>query len=688
VNPTAKISSSHLSRLAIVYVRQSTVAQVRFNTESTQRQYGLVGTAAEFGWLAEQIVVVDADLGVSGRFGAERDGYRQTVARMCIGEVGAVFGLEVSRFGRSNADLTRLMELARLTDTLLIDTDGVYDLANVNDRILLGLKGQMSEIELHFLLGRLHGAKLAAAQRGDLRHPLPVGLVYDYDHTVVKDPDEQVQRAVTDLFAEFDRTGSALGVVRAFADTGRLFPQRAWGGAWAGQLKWGKLTHARVLQALKNPTYAGAYTFGKTRDVRRVQPDGSVRSARRKRAREDWTVVIEDHHEGYLTWSDYLAVEAKLAANNTQKHARPVREGTALCQGIIFCGVCGGRVGTRYDRRDRKVTYSCQVKDSARTPQCRNFSATAVDDAVAALFLDTITPEQIGVAVAAAEEVAERHTRSHRAAGLAVQQARYEADRAERAFSNVEPENRLVARTLESRWEARLAALTEAEAALATAQAAKPALPATDSLQALAQDLPRLWHAETTSPRDRKRLLRSLIADVTLLPEPDPHTMRIGVRWHTGATDELTVARPGPGRTPHAALAMIRQHGATYTSVELADMLNTAGLTTGKGKPFTAGGVARVRDAYKIFGPRTVAVQDGEVSVEQAAAELGIPADAVYNWLRLGQVPARRGPSGRWCIPWDAATREIYRQKVAGSFRLNPVLPTQPLPSNAATADT
>jgi DNA invertase Pin-like site-specific DNA recombinase len=287
VNPTAKISSSHLSRLAIVYVRQSTVAQVRFNTESTQRQYGLVGTAAEFGWLAEQIVVVDADLGVSGRFGAERDGYRQIVARMCIGEVGAVFGLEVSRFGRSNADLTRLMELARLTDTLLIDTDGVYDLANVNDRILLGLKGQMSEIELHFLLGRLHGAKLAAAQRGELRHPLPVGFVYDYDHMVVKDPDEQVQRAVTDLFAEFDRTGSALGVVRAFADTGRLFPQRAWGGAWAGQLKWGKLTHARVLQALKNPTYAGAYTFGKTRDVRRVQPDGSVRSARRKRAREE-----------------------------------------------------------------------------------------------------------------------------------------------------------------------------------------------------------------------------------------------------------------------------------------------------------------------------------------------------------------------------------------------------------------
>ncbi len=478
MNPTAKITSSHLSRLAIVYVRQSTVAQVRQNTESTNRQYGLTGTAAELGWLAEQIVVVDADLGVSGRFGSERDGYREIVARLCMGEVGAVFGLEVSRFGRSNADLTRLMELARLTDTLLIDVDGVYDLANVNDRIRLGLKGQMSE--LHFLLGRLHGAKLAAAHRGELRHPLPVGFVYDGDGAIVKDPDEQVQAAVTDLFAEFHRTGSALGVMRAFAETGRLFPQRAWGGAWAGKLKWGKLTHARVLQALKNPTYAGVYTFGKTREVRQVQPDGSVRSARRKRAREEWTVLIEDHHEGYLTWAEYLAIEAKLAANNTQKRARPVREGSALCQGIIFCGVCGGRVGTRYDRRDRKVSYTCQVKDSARTPQCRTIAASTVDEAVTALFLDTITPEQIAVALAAADEVVQRHTRTHRAAELAVQRARYEADRAERAFSNVEPENRLVARTLESRWETKLAALAEAEAALATAQATnRPCRPGT-----------------------------------------------------------------------------------------------------------------------------------------------------------------------------------------------------------------
>jgi DNA invertase Pin-like site-specific DNA recombinase len=670
MNPTSKITASHLSRLAIVYVRQSTTAQVRQNTESTQRQYGLATTAAEYGWLAEQIVVVDADLGVSGRFGSEREGYREIAARLCMGEVGAVFGLEVSRLGRSNADLSRLMELARLTDTLLIDTDGVYDLADVNDRILLGLKGQMSEIELHFLLGRMHGAKVAAAHRGELRHPLPVGYVYDEDGQIIKDPDEQVRRAVEDLFAEFARTGSALKTVRAFHETGRLFPQRAWAGAWAGTIKWGRLTHARVGQALKNPTYAGAYTFGKTREVRRVLPDGTVRSTRRRRAREEWTVLIEDHQEGYVSWAEFLASEARLAANNTQRGARPVREGSALCQGVILCGTCGGRVGTRYSRKDRKVTYKC----AEPTTRCRTITADTVDDAVATLLLKTVTPQQIAVAVVAADEVVDRQVRTHRAAELAVERARYEADRAERAFSQVEPENRLVARTLETRWEAKLATLAEAEAALATARAIKPPAPDRDALQALAADLPRLWDAPTTSHRDRKRLLRTLIADVTLLLEHDSDAVRIGIRWHTGAADELVVERRGPGRTPPQALAIVREHGATHSNVQIAKMLNDAGLRTGKNLRFTPRHVAGVRGIYKIFTPRTVAVHDGEISVKEAAQRLGIAADAIYNWLRLGHVPASTR-AGRWCIPWDAQTQEIYRQKVASSFRLKPTPP-------------
>jgi hypothetical protein len=322
-----------------------------------------------------------------------------------------------------------------------------------------------------------------------------------------------------------------------------------------------------------------------------------------------------------------------------------------------------------------RVHYLCQRRDPNRTTTCRTVASVTVDDAVAALLLDAVTPQQLHLAVRAADELTDRYTRSHRAAELAVQRARYEADRAERAFSNVEPENRLVARTLEGKWEAKLAALADAEGALATARAARPPLPERDALLALAADLPRLWHHADTQPKDRKRLLRTLIADVTLLPEQHKDDVRIGVRWHTGTTDEITAGRIGPGRTPAAALELIRRHGATHTSKQLAEMLNAARLRTGRGHRWTKAGVARVRDAYTIHGPRTVAVQDGEVSVKQAAAQLGITADAVYNWLSLSQVPARRGPSGRWCIPWDPDTQAIYRRKVAASFRLNPQRP-------------
>lgn len=676
VNGSSKITTEHRSRSAVVYVRQSTLIQVREHSESTARQYGLSAVAVELGWTAEQVLVVDADLGVSGRFGSERDGFRELISRVCLGEVGAIFGLEVSRLARSSAEFARLLELARLTDTLLIDGDGVYDLGDVNDRLLLGLKGSMSEAELHLLAGRLHGAKLAAAHRGELRAKLAVGFVYDLDGQVVIDPDEQVRTAVEDLFAEFARTGSAFGVVKAFAETGRLFPQRAYGGVWAGRLKWGALGHYRVLQALKNPAYAGAYSYGRSYDKRRVQPDGTVRSARRKRARDEWTVLIQDHHEGYISWQQYLDNEAKLAANQTNAGARPPREGIALCQGIVYCGGCGSRMGTRYGAR-HYVHYECvSSRDQAKTVRCRSVTASTVDAVVSELLLKAVTPEQITAALAVADEVTERHVRSHRAAELAVERARYEADRAERAFSQVEPENRLVARSLESRWESKLATVAEAEAALETARAAKPPLPERSTLEALAADLPRLWDDPDTSPRDRKRLLRTLVADVTLLPADDPREARIGVRWHTGATDEVTVHRKGPGRTPAIALEIIRRHGATRTSEQLAAELNTAGLTTGKGRPWDTAAVARVRDTYGIPAPRTAAVREGEVSIAQAAAQLGVAPKAVGNWIRKGQLPARRGAAGRWCIPWDETTQELYRQQVANSFRVTRTVPT------------
>ena len=338
----SKVTGAHLDRAAIVHVRQSTLVQVREHTESTLRQYDLAAQAARMGWAGAAIEVIDADLGLSGRTATGRDGFKQLVARVCLGEVGAVLGLEVSRLARSNADLARLLELARLTGTLVIDNDGVYDLSDINDRLLLGLKSQMSEAELHWLTSRMNEAKRAAARRGELRVPLPVGLVCDDDGNVVIDPDEEVAAAISDVFAAFTQTGSAYGVAGVFA--GRRFPRRAYGGVWAGQLRWGRLTHARAAGILRTPVYAGAYVFGRRRSRQVVNPDGSVRSAVTLVPRDQWEVLIRDHHPGYITWEDYLANEAKLAASaptpGPARRGRAPRYARASCSAAPAAGLC------------------------------------------------------------------------------------------------------------------------------------------------------------------------------------------------------------------------------------------------------------------------------------------------------------------------------------------------------------
>ena len=675
MNGETKITASHRARRALIYIRQSTMLQVRDHGESTARQYALAELAATLGWSAEDITVIDSDLGISGRFGTERGGFREIVAKVCLGEVGAVFGLEVSRLARSSAEFARLLELARLTDTLVIDADGAYDLTDFNDRLLLGLKGSMSEAELHLLAARLQGAKKAAAARGELGLPLPVGLVYDADGRISLDPDQQVQAALTDVFAAFAQTGSAFAVVKAFAERG--FPLRAYGGAWAGQLRWGRLTHARAIGVLSNPAYAGAYVYGRHQTVRKVLPDGTVRTASVQVPREKWQVCILEHHEGYITWPQYLDIEAKLAANCTNQGARPPREGEPLCQGIIACGSCGGRIGTRYHTGGH-ASYECmRHRDSARTGTCRSISAATVDAAVARLLLTSLTDEQITLAITAAEQVADRRTRAHRAAELALERARYDAARAERAFEQVDPDNRLVARTLEARWETKLAALTEAEAALATAHQTRAPLPGRDELLRLAADLPRLWDDPATSAKDRKRLLRTVIADITLLPDENG-VVRIGVRWHTGATDLITTTRRGPDRTRPEALELITRLGPLLDNHQLAAELNAAGLRTGKNRPFDAKAVSWARHAHKVRAPRTQPLNDGEITVKQAAARLGITPDAVYYWISNALTPARKTPAGRWAIPWNPETETVYRQRVAESVHLKPTTPLIP----------
>jgi len=369
---------------------------------------------------------------------------------------------------------------------------------------------------------------------------------------------------------------------------------------------------------LKNPGYAGAYVHGRYSSRRTVEPDGTVHTVLVERPRAEWPVLIKDHHEGYITWAGYLASEAKLAANRTNAGARPPREGCALCQGIVACGSCGKPMRTSY-HTDQRPAYECSSRaDRLTTPTCRSVAAATVDAAVARVLLDALTPGQVALALSAADEVAGRHQRVSRAAELAVERARYDAGRAERAFSAVEPENRLVARSLEARWEDRLAALAEAEQSLQAAADALPPLPGRTDLEKLAADLPGLWHAPATSSKDRKRLLRTLIADVTVLPEPDQARVRIGIRWHAGATDELTVARvihPGTARrSPSPAIEMVRQLGPLTATAELAAQLNAAGLTTGNGRPFDVKAVRWIRHAYNIPAPAPYAANEIWVS--------------------------------------------------------------------------
>ncbi|HUZ35101.1 MAG TPA: recombinase family protein [Streptosporangiaceae bacterium] len=670
MNGEHKITSFHRERTALIYLRQSSMAQVREHTESTRSQYGLAETAAELGWARTSIEVIDTDLGISGKWGVAREGFTELVTRMCRGDVGAIFGIEITRLARSNADVARLAEFARITGTLLIDPDGVYDPADVNDRVLLGFKGTMGEMELHVMAQRLQANKRAAAGRGELRTPLPVGLVHDEAGDVVIDPDAEVQAAIGDVFAAFAACGSAYGVVAAFS--GRKFPLRAYGGAWAGQLRWGRLTHARVLGVLKNPGYAGAYVFGRYASCRTVDPGGTVHTAIAERPRTEWPVLIKDHHEGYITWAEYLASDAKLAANRTNAGARPPREGSALCQGIIACGSCGKPMRTNY-HTDQRPSYECSSRaDRLTTPACRSVAAATIDDTVAGVLLDALTPGQVALALSAADEVTGRHQRVSRAAELAVERARYEADRAERAFCQVEPENRLVARSLEARWEDRLAALAEAGQSLDAALDSLPPLPSRADLEKLAADLPALWHSPATSNKDRKRLLRTLIADVTLLPETDPSKVRIGIRWHTGATDELFAARaihPGTARrSPSPAIEMVARLGPATPAAELAEQLNAAGLRTGNGQPFDVKAVQWIRHAYKIPAPDPYA--PGEISAAEAARRLGCSTGVIYHWLSTGQLTARRGAGSRLCIPWDDEVQASCRTRIGQSAHL------------------
>ena len=646
----SKVTAAHLSRTAFLYVRQSSLKQVLRNTESAIRQYDLRGKAISLGWAADQITVIDIDQGHSGASAADREGFQQLVAEVSLGRAGIVLGLECSRLARNNADWHQLLEICAMTGTLICDEDGLYDPRNFNDRLVLGMKGQLSEYELHFLRARLRGGQLSTARRGELVMPLPVGLVYDGAGHVILDPDTAIAGALRHLFTTFEATGSATAVVKAFRAAGLSFPWRHLKGPRKGEVDWQPLRHHTVLRVLHNPRYAGVFTYGRRRD--QMLPGGKRTSV--KLPRDQWTSFIPGAHPGYITLDQYEANIAKLAANaaahGRDRAAGPPREGTALLQGIILCGRCGHRMTVRYHTRGsgQVPTYTCQRDgiENAR-PSCAVIPGHALDEHVGQLLIATLTPLAVEAALQVSAELRHRAAEADALRAAHVERARYHADQARRRYLAVDPANRLVAGTLEADWNTALRALGDAQAAYDKAReqhtgqltdAQKTRIPQ------LVTDLPGIWHDPATPARERKRIARLLLTDVTATRTSD--TITAHVRLSGGQTRTLTLPMPKRAwelrQTPRATIAEIDQLLDHHTCAEIAGILRHRGLPNGLGRPFTPVMVQRVIRTYQLRSRRQRLLDTGLIPLSHMAALLGVSTATVKHWYHAGIVTGQR----------------------------------------------
>jgi DNA invertase Pin-like site-specific DNA recombinase len=664
-----KIRPDHLDRQAFIYVRQSTLLQVREHTGSTTRQYDLVARALDLGWPKQRVRVLDQDQGHSGATAAGRDGFQLLVAEVGLKHAGAVFCLEASRLARCCSDWYHLLEICALTDTLVIDEEGLYDPGQYNDRLLLGFKGTMSEAELHWLRQRLLGGKLAKAEQGQLRFRLPVGLVYDPTGKVVLDPDQEVQAAVRLVFDLFAQQGSALAVVSYFAHHQLRFPTRLWGGGRDGELLWGRLSSGRVLAMLHNPCYAGAYVYGRTRTRTQLLPGEAPRMKGRTRQIrcEDWPIILLDAHLSYLSWTQFQYNQRQLEDNRTwhpENHRGAVRAGAALLQGLALCGHCGRRLSVRYLEDGRTPSYECNQAHSqhaART--CQSFRGDSIDTAVAESFLSAIQPAQLEISLATLDQM-EAHARQiERQWQLRLERAQYEADLARRRFVAVEPENRLVARSLERDWNEKLAEVERLErehTALPKPGAGFLTAEQRAHILTLAQDLPLVWQASTTTHAERKQLLRYLIKDVTLTKAET--TIQIRIRWQSEALTQLEIPRPQKAwekcRTSSEVIVLVRQWAPHHTDQQIAARLNQAGWHAGRGGAFTAAKVQWIRYAYDIplscpeQPQRGVQKQrgDGCYSARAVAQLLNVNVSTIADWCESGRLQSIRAAphAPRW----------------------------------------
>ena len=672
----SKIKPSHTQRAAFIYIRQSTPSQVEHNRESTARQYALADRACQLGWSKEQVVIIDEDLGLSGSSTDKRSGFARLTSEVALAHVGIVLGLEVSRLARNNADWYRLLELCGITDTLIGDNDGVYHPALFNDRLLLGLKGTMSEAELHIIRARLDGGIRNKAARGELRRGLPVGLVWgEQDGEVLFHPDEAVTGAIRTVFERFAEFGSARRVWLWFRSEGLSLPLQHAPTRQPGPLRWVTPTYTAIHHVLTNPVYAGAYTYGKTKYERYVDEHGSVKKRIRHLPLEQWAVLLPDHHPGFIDWVTFQANQARLDSNTRPKPHQSggaVREGAALLQGIATCGHCGRRLHTHYRGRNSTPGYHCAGKDivEGRGQYCLTTGGLAIEQAVTNAFLEAVTPAAVEAMRLTVEQLQTNHDAALSQWRLEVERARYEAEKVERRYRSVEPENRLVARGLETEWESRLRDLAVAEAELRRRDQQRPSTLDQEQLkriQMLGSDIRQVWHASTTTDRDRKELLRTLLEEVVLNLKRAEGYAHLTLRWRGGAITSLDVSVPrfipmGP-RTDEDTLSLLPRLAALYPDEVIAGILNRQGRKTATGERFTAnqvGSLRRYRDIPR-FQPPAEPPSGELVSIRKAAQVLGMNTSSIHRWLADGFIAGEQVTPG---APWQIRITDELRARI------------------------
>lgn len=672
-----KIQSHQLQRNAYVYLRQSTMRQVYHNRESIERQYAFKDKAIGLGWEENQIVILDRDLGQSGAQSTQREDFKKLVAEVCMEKVGAVFALEASRLCRSCDDWHRLIKICSLTNTLIVDDDGIYDPADFNDQLILGLKGTMSQAELHVMKGRLLKAKLNKAQKGELRFNLPVGFCYDDFGCIIPDVDAEVRGAVKLLFSTFQKVGSAQGVAREFTKNNLKFPKRAYGGIWKGKLIWGSLTTGRVLGVLKNPSYAGAYVYGRYKCTKQISIEGEIDTKLKKRPVEEWIVNIPDHHQGYITWEEFQQNQIILQENRTIDEgvvlSSALREGSALLQGLLICGNCGYKISIRYGGNNGLCpTYQCNRarREGLMESNCMAFSAEGPDKAVVSRILDVLKEDQIKIALGALTELEKRDEALDEQWRMKIERAEYECQLAQRRYEGVDPANRLVAATLEKAWNIALLQLEEIKVQRKE-QGEKRALALTEEQKQqiilLAQDLPKLWSAPSTQAKDRKRILHLLVKDILVEKK---EKLILHLRWQGGATEDIEITLPltYAEQVSYSAdfVERIRQLARELTDKEISEKLNQEGLVAAKGNSFTQEAINWIRYKHGISSPSIVQKQDNELTVNEVAQKFNVSKRVVYHWISNKIVHGRKlRPGLPYWITLTLEKEQELKQRIA-----------------------